>query len=173
MNHKIKLDGQNIKFGNGQNIEVELTEEQIIELHSRLQNKGEKYFFPEETEDYTCLTSYGISDETYTESETHVDTVNRGVFRTEEQAKKEDEKRKALVRMWKWVQENGLFFEPDWSDDTQNKYYPYFCYYLSNKNWFVYSGQQNQTNFLFPHFKSQSDCQKFIDNNLSELNLFV
>lgn len=152
--------------------EIELTEEQIMELHSRLQNKGEKYFFPEETEDYTCLTSYGISDETYTESETHVDTVNRGVFRTEEQAKKEDNKRLAIVRMWKWVQENGLYWEPNWNDNRIIKYFPKYNHKL--RQWGSnLPDVEIQYNFLFPYFKTSEDCQKFIDNNLSDLNLFV
>lgn len=164
MNHKVKIN----------NIEVELTEEQIIELHSRLQNNGEKYFFPKEGDDYYFAHDiYGnIIDNKNTGGEIHCGLVSRGVFRTEEQAKKEDEKRKALVRMWKWVQENGLYFEPNWSDNNIIKYFPKYSHKL--KQWSSnLPDVEIQYNFLFPYFKSQSDCQKFIDNNLSDLNLFV
>lgn len=159
MNHKIKIN----------NIEVELTEEQIRELHSRLENKGEKYFFPEDGERFFILASdevcSDVCDDTSSIDETR---IKRGVFRTEEQAKKEDEKRLALVRMWKWVQENGLYFEPDWSD-TYSKYYP--C--RTRSKWEIAESSSIQFSFIFPHFKKESDCQKFIDNNLSDLNLFV
>lgn len=162
MNHKIKIN----------NIEVELTEEQIIELHSRLQNKGEKYFFPKALERFFSINPDGLvvidnNDTTTTDEE----IINRGVFRTEAQAKKEDEKRLALVRMWKWVQENGLYFEPDWSNGKVMKHfvsYDYECRkFKTATTW------STKTDFLFPHFNTQEDCQKFIDNNLSDLNLFV
>lgn len=172
MNHKIKLDGQNIKFGNGQNIEVELTEEQIIELHSRLQNKGEKYFFPKQhAERFYYLGADEIGGGINHRAEFDEDRINRGVFRTEEQAKKEDEKRLALVRMWKWVQENGLYWEPDWGVCTEYKYYPSYDYF--HKTWILSLDFSVRNNFVFPYFRTKEDCQKFIDNNLSDLNLFV
>ena len=162
MNHKIKIN----------NIEVELTEEQIRELHSRLESKGEKYFFPEMNKKYIRLETDGRT--TVSNRDSHFDTevAFRGnAFRTEAQARKEDEKRLALVRMWKWVQENGLYFEPDWNDENSIKYFP--VYHYRDKGWTWDDYRYTQQNFLFPHFKTESDCQKFIDNNLSDLNLFV
>lgn len=160
MNHKIKIN----------NIEVELTEEQIIELHSRLQNKGEEYFFPKSGDIYYALEWNGIACFDHN-SQVDEEIVARGTFRTKEQAKKEDEKRLALVRMWKYVQENGLFFEPDFKNETQNKYFTLYDYF--DNKWIVDVSQSLRYNFLFPYFKTKLDCQKFIDNNLSDLNLFV
>lgn len=161
MNHKIKI----------KDIEVELTEEQIIELHSRLQNKGEKYFFPKEEATYYFMQDDGYSMSVYEKDEIDDDRIARGTFCIEAQAKREDDKRLALVRMWKWVQENGLYGEPDFSNQNVAKYYSAYVY--SDKEWSSYHCHYVRSNFLFPHFKSESDCQKFIDNNLSDLNLFV
>lgn len=164
MNHKIKIN----------NIEVELTEEQIIELHSRLQDKGEKYFFPKKGEGacYICIDG-SIEGSTNWSMDNDHDSkiISRGVFKNVEQAKKEDEKRLALVRMWKWVQENGLYWEPDWSNKNKMKNYP--AYIHTDKRWISEQGSFVERQFLFPYFKSSEDCQKFIDDNLSDLNLFV
>ena len=73
--------------------------------------------------------------------------------------------------MWKYVQENGLFFEPDFKNETQNKYFTLYDYF--DNKWIVDVSQSLRYNFLFPYFKTKLDCQKFIDNNLSDLNLFV
>ncbi len=156
MNHKITIN----------NIEIELTEEQIKELHGRLQDKGEKYFFPKGGEEYYSIFSTGVG-----QSRDLIAQIERGVFRTLEQAKKEDEKKLALVRLWKWVQENGLYCD-DWNR-IGVKHHAVYRY--ETKTWKVacYIGQNCRQDFLFPYFKTQKDCQKFIDNNLSDLNLFV
>jgi hypothetical protein len=152
------------------NIEIELTEEQVNDLIRQKEGKGEKFFFPDGGEKFYALDWYDVST-TIKNSPLDEDIIARGAYRTIEQAKKEDEKRLALVRMWKWVQENGLYFEPNWESQHQSNYYPVYNY--SNHCWGVTRGVWIRYNFLFPYFKTSSDCQKFIDNNLSDLNLFV
>lgn len=170
MNHKIKINAEKATFA-PYSVEVELTEEQIIELHSRLQNKGEKYFFPKSGDIYYALEWNGIACFDHN-SQVDDEIVARGTFRIKEIAKKEDEKRKAIVRLWKWVQENGLYWEPNWNNNRIIKYFPKYNHKL--KEWSSnLPDVEIQYNFLFPYFKSQSDCRKFIDNNLSDLNLFV
>jgi hypothetical protein len=158
------------------NANIELTEEQVNDLIRQKEgSKGERFFFPKEGERAWYINNKGNSDGGVYESDRLYggEIVARGVFRTKEQAKKEDEKRLALVRMWKWVQENGLFFEPDWSDKSWNdKSWKESVVYENNK-WRPFSTTSINYNFLFPYFKTSSDCQKFIDNNLSDLNLFV
>lgn len=161
MNHKIKIN----------NIEVELTEEQIRELHSRLENKGEKYFFPKKGDTYYVLNTTEISSNLNEEDFFDAEAIARGCFRTKEIAEKEDEKRLALVRMWKWVQENGLYWTPDWTNEEQSKVAPFYNH--KQKKWLAGYCSNSQYGFDLPNFKSESDCQKFIDNNLSDLNLFV
>ncbi len=169
--YKVKINNQPIKLNNNK-IEVELTEEQLDDLVKQRENKRERFFFPEEGEQAWHINNKGITNYGVYEEDLHYDyeIVNRGVFRTEAQAKKEDEKRLSLVRLWKFVQENGLYFEPDWSDEC-SKYS--VRYYHDSKKWDVDCFRSWQYNFHFPHFKTSSDCQKFIDNNLSNLNLFI
>ena len=70
------------------------------------------------------------------------------------------------IRSGKWV-----IFEPDFKNETQNKYFTLYDYF--DNKWIVDVSQSLRYNFLFPYFKTKLDCQKFIDNNLSDLNLFV
>ena len=151
-------------------LDIEITEEQLNELNKQRENKGEKYFFPKDGEAYYAVDWRRVRG-TVKNIPYDDEIIDRGVFRTEELAKKEDEKRKALVRMSKWSQDNGLFFEPDWSDENQKKYSPYYDH--KNKKWSTSPVYYYQVNFLLPHFKNFDDCQKFIDNNLSDLNLFI
>ena len=153
------------------NKEIELTEEEVKDLVRQMEgSKGEKYFFPEEGETFYYATQYGTSRTEYEPKSEDDLIISGGVYRTKELAEKARDKQKALVRMWKWVQENDLFWEPDFSEDIA-RYFP--SYHYSNKFWSLNSCYLVRSNYFFPHFKTIEDCQKFIDNNLSDLNLFI
>lgn len=82
------------------------------------------YWEPKEDEWYfVCL---GDGSVRTTKSEGHTSDENfiqvGHCFRTKELAEKHVEYLKALTRVRKYIAENGLYWEPDWSNGDQTKY---------------------------------------------------
>lgn len=152
---------------------IEVSEESIREI---IKNNPElleekkvsgRYFFPKVGEDYWYFDVYGdVFDEKCDDNIYEDKVISMGVYRTEQEAELARDKQQAIVRCWKWAQENA-HFEPDWVDNKQHKYYVNFChdtgklFYSDN----LYSQQQ----FTLPYFKSKEDCQKFIGTNGEDL----
>ena len=130
------------------------------------------YFKPEDGEDYwfsTCsCESWDIhcttGGECLDEEKRRVEQGN--CFPTSELAEKELERRKALVRIKKYIVENGLYFEPVW--DNKGATGHHVCYdYVSNE--FVvtaWSGIKHITPFFF---KFHTHAQQVIDNCKDDL----
>lgn len=77
-------------------------------------------------------------------------------------------KQQAIVRCWKWQQENAPF-EPDWGNHEQDKYY---CNFDHERNE-LYMGYCRflQEQFTLPYFKSVEDRDAFIEANKEDLLL--
>lgn len=95
-----------------------------------------------------------------------------GIFRTEEEAQEALEtgwiaKRKAEVKILRFIAENDLEFEFDWSK-RQVKHFIYYNHsdQAFKPNTWIYC--QESTNF---HFKSKEDAQKLIDAMTPELKI--
>ena len=105
------------------NIEISKEEiQKVIRENPELLKEDVKgrYFFPKEGERFFSVDSQGfIFHETY--ANYCFTDISLGGFKTESEAKLASEKQKAIVRCWKWAQENAPF-EPDWEDDTQIKF---------------------------------------------------
>lgn len=94
---------------------------QIIKDHPELVNKPSewRYFFPKPWEEAWEYNEYGSVSLDHIRRDTQLNQklLSMWVFKTKEQAEREIEKQKAKVRIRKYVQENWLYREPDWSDD--------------------------------------------------------
>ena len=94
-------------------------------------------------------------------------------FKTKEEAQEALEtgwvvKRKAEVRILRFIAENDLEFEPDWDSDDVRKYYVY--YHHDNRS-FQVSGNCRQQHSILPYFKSEEDAQRVIDAMTPELKI--
>lgn len=95
--------------------------------------------------------------------------MNYGVYRTKKQATKALEKQKALVRVWKYVQDNGMYFEPNFSNGSKIKYQilfdgEYNNFLASSTFWMKYQDS-------IPCFKSKEHAQNVIDNCEDDLKI--
>lgn len=156
------------------NIEIELTKEQIKEL---IKNNPElledtkvsgRYFFPNKGGEYYFINGTGFVRPYKNDDECDLETIELGVYKTEEEALLARDKQRAIVACWKWAQENAPF-EPDWKNEGEDKYSAYYDFhseqlYCSNE---IYSKRQ----FTLPYFKSKEDCIKFIEANKANLEL--
>jgi len=81
-------------------------------------------------------------------------------FRTEELVEKHLEYIKALTRVRKYIAENGLYWEPDWSNRDQIKYFLMFDF---RSNTFESDWAHNLKRFSpIDYFKSIEDAKKVI-----------
>lgn len=77
-------------------------------------------------------------------------------------------KRKAEVKILRFIAENDLEFEPDWDTNDANKYYVYYSY--DSRGFQVTESCRHQHSIL-PYFKSREDAQKVIDAMTPELKI--
>jgi len=152
---------------------IEISEEsarEFIKNNPELLEKkvSGRYFFPKVGEKYwyTCDGEPRSTQNTNTVADKYIISV--GGFRTKEEAILDLDKQQAIVRCWKWQQENAPF-EPDWGDEGQ---YKYFVSFNHNTNEFYTSINTNiQSQFTLPYFKSAEDRDKFIEANKEDLLL--
>lgn len=156
------------------NIEIELTKEQIKEL---IKNNPElledikvsgRYFFPEKDEKCYFFNEYGCLHHRLNEDMYSGPVIETGVFKTEEEAQLARDKQRAIVACWKWAQEN-VPFEPDWNNEDERKYCVYYDF--KSKELDFYDGNEFKKQFTLPYFKSSGDCEKFIKANEANLEL--
>lgn len=128
------------------------------------------YFFPKHGEEYWYLDSLGnIYYEKNNADVTRTERILTGVYATEAEATHARNRRQAIVRCWKWAQENEPF-EPDWSNLEQRKH---FVIYNDFEKELVFSYSTYNAKFQneLPYFKSQEDTEKFIEANKEDLLL--
>lgn len=95
------------------------------------------------------------------------------IFKTQQEAQEALDtgwvaKRKAEVKILRFIAENDLEFEPDWDNDNVNKYY---VYYSHDSRSFGETGSCRQQHSILPYFKSRENAQKVIDAMTPELKV--
>ena len=101
----------------------------------------------------------------------HYDIGN--IYKTKEEAQEALDtgwvaKRKAEVKLLRFIAENDLEFGPDWDDDDEDKY----CVRYSHDSRSFQIGEScTQQYSILPHFKSREDAQKVIDAMTPELKI--
>ena len=157
---------------------IEISEESALEFIKNNPELLEKkvsgrYFFPKVGEKYWCFSSTGVflTQNEYDGGDIDEYNISTGnCYRTKGEAKLAQDKQLAIVRCWKWQQENAPF-DPDWGDEVQPKYFARFDH---RKNIFVCFCDyvyQFHTQFTLPYFKSEQDRDKFIEANKEDLLL--
>lgn len=145
---------------------VTITEDQLKALilqHPELvkQEKKSHFFKPKRGDVYIWLGAGGhIDSNIWANDKIDCQRLALGnVYHTEDEAQKEVESRKALVRLWDWAEENE-YFEPDWRDHDQFKYYVFYRTTVST----FHCGNEVflHSNFTLPYFATQEACERFI-----------
>lgn len=149
---------------------VEVSEDQVRELiksNPELLEKKEvkgRYYFPEKKgETVFIFSNYGTVI-----TEFFNNLLETGAFKTIVDAKLAYDKQCAIVRCWKWAQENAPF-EPDWENGTQPKWFAFYSYIHDEIKFEDYRGAKFE--FTLPYFESGEDCKKFIEANKADLEL--
>ena len=90
-------------------------------------------------------------------------------FKTRPEAEAKLAEMQAIAKVRKFIFEEGLSFEPDWSNRKQDKWS--FCY----NHYFVALTKEGRPFFEnyspFGHLKSEEDCEKVIENCKDELDV--
>jgi len=89
------------------------------------------------------------------------------VYRTITEAERELQKRRVIVKMRGMTKS----FVPNWQDEHQFKYYPYYDH--SEGCWCNGAVREYQYGFLFPYFATEADCQAALDALGDEMNVFL
>lgn len=155
---------------------IEISDESYEAFKKQFVTKDKAILWkPEEGERYHCVTSvvdvvwfcwYGTGTDRY-----YWEMGN--ILKTKEEAEEALKtgwiaKRKAEVRILRFIAENDLEFEPDWTNDDANKYYAYYEH-VSGR--FEVTGCCEIQHSILPHFKSREDAQKVIDAMTPELKI--
>lgn len=128
-----------------------------------------RYFFPEVKETYWYINNNGdVALSINAGNYFNKIPIGLGVFKTKEDAELARDKQKAIVACWKWSQENAPF-EPDWENEDERKYCVY--YYSNSKELTPNLRYNSKEQFTLPYFKSEEDCERFIEANKANLEL--
>lgn len=153
---------------------LEIVEKEAKELKSYIENLDKKkgYWKPENGERYWYIDSEeGLGTDTWTND--IIDVCRRlemgNVFRTEEEALKQVELTKAIVRVRQYIAENCEEFEPDWSNCNQYKYEIYYDGISEKLD--INSVRDYKSVSLLPFLGTKEDAQKVLDNCEKDLNL--
>lgn len=152
---------------NSQTIEVdgELEKRIMALLPTKAQWK------PKAGDEFYCLDSMGVVCRlTYGNSGLYYPYIDFGnCYQTPELATEAGERRKAIVRLWDWADKNEPF-EPDWSDDGQEKWCVGYSHPM--KSLFMESLSGLQYQFELPHFKTRDSATRFIEECADDLELW-
>lgn len=97
--------------------------------------------------------------------------LRRGlILPTREAAELYDRKRVAIKAIKDYVAEN-MPFTPDWNDDRQKKWIPYYDY--QDRRWYVTACTFMQFDFLLPYVGSEDDCHQLIRDCVEQLNVLL
>ena len=84
------------------------------------------------------------------------------VFKTQEEAERERDKRTLLTRFRQFRDQCNGEWKPDFEDLSQLKYVCYYDYHEKNLVCFDYFGEANNFN-IFGYFKNGKDCERAIE----------
>lgn len=115
-----------------------------------------RYFFPKKGDVYSLMHYYeGVVTAKNEGKRADMVAISIWAYKTMEQAKQARRRRQALVSIWKYVQENWLYFEPDRDDVAQDKYVIWYNHKYNSLYEGIYCTCQ-YTNDL-PYFRSIDD----------------
>jgi len=147
-------------------VEVTLTQEQIDQI---LKEHKEKKGYPHTNTEYFSVTYYGWAQEYNWENnndeEFMFDIGN--YYATKEEAEKAAEKLQALARIRKYIRENDLGVETDWSDHDQDKFFIVYPHDEMMLNWGRSVTWQREDNIGY--LKSAVAARQVIDNCKDDL----
>lgn len=155
MKIELKINGKSIELSKEK-------EEKIIKACSKVKvrpNEDDKYWF---TNNYYIDTLIWENDE----MDNHYWNSGSGFF-TEEEAEKELAKRRAIQKIKDYIKENGMYWEPDWNNNGNEKYF------------FIYHSGETQIHNCFSikyyspigYLKSRGDAEKVLEDNKEDLLL--
>lgn len=128
-----------------------------------------RYFFPKVGDVYWFINSWEGIKYNFNDSVFDKENISAGnCYRTKEEAELALKKQQAIVRCWKWQQENA-YFEPDWVDNHQRKYFYKYC--SKNRCYITDYDFLTKSQFSLPYFKSEEDVGSFIEANKEDLLL--
>lgn len=103
---KIQINGE----------EVESLDQAIKLIKEAKEQEKKGLWRPEKGERYSFLSSDGVDSVTWYEDSCDCSRLDRGIFKTEEEAIDADNKRKALTRIKDYIAREGIEREKDWFD---------------------------------------------------------
>ena len=151
------------------NKEVELSPESWKNMEEQFKRES---FYPEQEEDFFLISFEEAVVEIFNENydNGYKSDFDCGIaFKTRPEAEAKLAEMKAITKVRKFIFEEGLSFEPDWSNRKQDKWS--FCY----NHYFVVLTKEGRSFFEnhspFGHLKSEEDCEKVIENCKDELDV--
>lgn len=139
--------------------DIEVNEDKLIELIKRegLEVKSGEF---EEGRIYYGINIYAnIFATSWTGEGGDLEMLSiNNIFHTKELAEQALERRKSIVRLWAWQKANAPF-EPDWSDDEQEKFCSYYRRMSKKLDYRSYYLDQIQTEL--PYFATSDDVERF------------
>ena len=151
------------------NKEVELSPESWRNMEEQFKKKS---FYPGQEENFFLISfleaEVEILNENYDNG--YKSDFDCGIaFKTRPEAEAKLAEMQAIAKVRKFIFEEGLEFEPDWSNRKQDKWS--FCYNHS----FVVLMKEGRSFFEnyspFGHLKSEEDCEKVIESCEDELKI--
>ena len=129
---------------------------------------------PEGNDGYFYIDAYGdICTNHKSGSGTEFRHELGNIFKTKEEAQEALDtgwiaKRKAEVKILRFIAENDLEFEPDWDSDDKDKY---CARYFHGSRSFQITESYSYQHSILPYFKSKEHAQKVIDAMTPELKI--
>lgn len=152
-------------------ITIEVTEEQHKEILGIIKPKSTKPWRAEVGQPYWNARDWGfVSFMTETECELndyHYLTGN--YYRTREEAEKALERQKAIGRVTHRIYELNDGWEPDWSDENQEKYNIHYDHEVEEFDWSI--GRYLNPQFILPNMASQEIANQIIAEMKDDLRL--
>lgn len=90
-------------------------------------------------------------------------------YRTEEEAEKELNKIKAIVKINDRIDDLNQWWIPNWKDEDEEKYYIFYCHH-NHTLWINYKLYYEEPHFI-KYIKDKSLAKKIIQEFIEELNL--
>ena len=143
-------------------ISIQLTQDQLdaIKATGILDEKNSEWYEPKEDEWYRYLASTGVGSYLFNNDVAdHKVLARQQVFRTREEADREDNKRIARTAILKWKAENCPF-EPDWANTEQWKWDVYYDHESEELDSWRCSYQESPDTI---YFASEEDADRCIE----------
>ena len=151
------------------NKEVELSPESWKAMEEQFKKKS---FYPETGESIFYINFSGRGAEIL-ETRYNMDCkdiFDSGLaFKTRPEAESKLAEMQAITKVRKFIFEEGLEFEPDWEDDSQNKWEIYYSNY--SQKYYTKINSVSKCYSPFGYLKSKEDCKKVIENCKDELDV--